>query len=76
MTTEPRVAFVTGASRGIGAGIARALSAAGHRVAVGFHEREDLAAAVVTEVAAAGGGAMMARLDLGDAASVRAAVRV
>lgn len=66
-----RTAFVTGASRGIGAGIARALAAAGHRVAVGYRERRDAAAAVVDEL---GVRAIAVQLDLGDDASVRAAV--
>jgi acetoacetyl-CoA reductase/3-oxoacyl-[acyl-carrier protein] reductase len=64
-----RTAFVTGASRGIGAGIARALAAAGHRVAVGYRER----AADATRVAAEIGGVAV-ELDLACDASVRAAV--
>jgi 3-oxoacyl-[acyl-carrier protein] reductase len=35
-----RTALVTGASRGLGAGIARALAGAGHRVAVGYRARQ------------------------------------
>ena len=71
---QSRTAFVTGASRGIGAGIARALGAAGHRVAVGFHERSTEAEAVVGELEAAGGRALAVQLDLGADASVHAAV--
>ncbi len=36
-----RVALVTGASRGIGSGIARALLGAGHRVAFGYRSRQE-----------------------------------
>ncbi len=39
--TEPRIAFVTGGTRGIGLACARALVAAGHRVAVGSRSRPD-----------------------------------
>ena len=40
------VALVTGATRGIGAGIARALAEAGWRVAIGYRERGAQAAAL------------------------------
>jgi acetoacetyl-CoA reductase/3-oxoacyl-[acyl-carrier protein] reductase len=64
-----RVALVTGASRGLGAGIAAALAGAGLRVAVGYREREDAA----QDVAASLPDARAVRLDLADAASVAAA---
>jgi len=69
-----RTALVTGASRGLGAGIARALAAAGHRVAVGYREREAEAEAVAADIKAAGGWALPVGLDQADDASVRAAV--
>src|SRR5262245_7870735 len=49
-----RVALVTGASRGIGAAIARALAAAGARVAVHYAQAEERARSVAAEIAAAG----------------------
>jgi 2-hydroxycyclohexanecarboxyl-CoA dehydrogenase len=65
-----RVALVTGAARGIGAGIARACAAAGARVALG-----DVAEASVRETAAAiGAEAVPLVMDVSDARSVRAAV--
>jgi 3-oxoacyl-[acyl-carrier protein] reductase len=63
-----RVAFVTGASRGIGAGTAAALAAQGHRVAVGYSGSEDAAAKVAADI-----GGIPVRIDVTDAASIDAA---
>ena len=72
--THPRIALVTGASRGIGKGIATALSKAGFGVAVGYREREDLASGLCRELRSAGGAQTLAvPLDQGDPASVEQA---
>ena len=63
-----RVAFVTGASRGIGAGTAAALAAQGHRVAVGYSGSEDAAAKIAADI-----GGIPVRIDVTDAASIDAA---
>ena len=47
-------ALVTGASRGIGATIAKALAAAGADVAITYEKSADAAAAVVKEIQATG----------------------
>lgn len=59
-----RVALVTGASKGIGAGIATALGQAGAHVAVGYGHDEAGAQRVVAGIEAAGGHAIAVRGDL------------
>ncbi len=64
------VALVTGASRGIGAQIARTLARRGIAVAVNYHRSADRAAAVVDEIVAAGGCARTIAADVRDAQAV------
>jgi NAD(P)-dependent dehydrogenase (short-subunit alcohol dehydrogenase family) len=59
-----RVALVTGASRGIGRGIAVALAAAGHDVVVNYASNADAAAKVVTELEETGVRALATRADI------------
>jgi 3-oxoacyl-[acyl-carrier protein] reductase len=67
-----RVSLVTGASRGIGRAVARALAGDGATVVLGARDEARLAEAVA-EIAAAGGTAHAVRLDVADRASVEAA---
>lgn len=72
MNLQQKVAVVSGASRGIGKATARALAARGATVAVVYRKQRDAAAAVVAEIAAAGGRAEAFQADVSDTASVRA----
>jgi len=65
-----KVAIITGASRGIGAATARALSAAGASVALAARDEAALDA-VATELSANGRAALAVRTDVGDAAAVK-----
>jgi 3-oxoacyl-[acyl-carrier protein] reductase len=60
---DGRTALVTGASQGIGAGVARRLAAAGARVVLAARSRDKLEALAV-EIESAGGRAFALELDL------------
>ncbi len=68
------VALVTGASRGLGAAIAKSLAASGHAVAVNFAHDESGANRTVAEIAAADGTARAYRFDVTDESAVQAGV--
>lgn len=69
-----RPALVTGASRGLGAGIALALAREGAPLAINYREREDKAREVVDQITAAGGRAIAVQADCTDEAAVAAMV--
>jgi 3-oxoacyl-[acyl-carrier protein] reductase len=74
---DGRAALVTGASRGIGRGIALELAARGARVAINYRRDEAAAADVVAQVTGLGGEALAVQGSLSEGAEVdRLAERV
>jgi 3-oxoacyl-[acyl-carrier protein] reductase len=67
---EGKVAIVTGASKGIGAGIAKALAHAGAAVVVNYSSSRAEAERVVEEITRAGGRALGVQADVSKAADV------
>ncbi len=66
-----KVAIVTGASKGIGAGIAKGLSAAGAAVVVNYASSKEGADRVVAEITGKGGKAIAIQADVSKAADVQ-----
>lgn len=65
-----RVVLVTGAGGTLGGAIARGFGAEGASVVVGYRRSQAAAESVAADIAAAGGSACAARLDVTDQASV------
>ncbi|NKM88140.1 SDR family oxidoreductase [Rhizobium laguerreae] len=70
--SDKRGAIVTGSSRGIGAATARRLARDGYAVTVNYLTNRDLAEAVVRDIEAAGGRAIVRQGDVADPAAVKA----
>ena len=71
-TENPRVAIVTGGSRGIGRQVAQRLAADGMAVVVNYAGNETEAKATVEAITEQGGRAVAARADVADADAVAA----
>ena len=72
MTDSDRTCVVTGASRGIGRGIAEELGAAGGNVVVNYNYSSDAAEETVAAVEEAGGDAIAVQADVADRDDVAA----
>jgi len=70
--TGPRVAVITGGSRGIGRAVTERLASDGLAVVVGYAASSKPADEIVTNVRLAGGSAGAVRADVADAAQVAA----
>jgi len=66
-----RIAVVTGASKGIGAGIAKGFAAEGANVVVNYASSKEDAERVITEIKEKGGKAIAVQADVSKAADVR-----
>lgn len=67
---QGKVALITGASKGIGAGIARELASRGAAVAVNYSGSKAAAEKLVTEIKAEGGKAVAVQADLSNPDSI------
>lgn len=72
MGDRPDVVVVTGASRGVGAGVAVGVARPGRHVVVNYREKERRAAEVVAAVRESGAGATAVQADLCDENAVSA----
>ena len=70
-TLSGKVAIVTGASKGIGAGIARLFAASGAAVVVNYATGKQAADALVADIEGAGGKAVAIQADLSKTADIR-----
>lgn len=69
-----KTAIITGASRGIGAEIARKLAAAGAKIVVNYSGSQEKAEAVAAEIQGNGGEAIAIKANVSDAEAVKAMV--
>ena len=72
---EDRVALVTGSGKGVGAGIARVLCAAGMKCVINCHSNPQMAEETLKQIRDAGGEAFVFRADVSDPERVQAMVQ-
>ncbi len=72
MPMSDKTCLITGASRGIGRGIAEEFAKEGARIAVNFRSSEEKATETAKRIQAAGGEALLAQADVSDPAAVEA----
>lgn len=69
---QDKIAIITGASRGIGAEIAKTTAQAGASVVINYTNNRSAADLVVSEIKSLGGNAISVRADVGDSLEVKA----
>ena len=74
MRLEGKVVVVTGASRGIGAGIARCMAREGAAVVVNYLRSEEQAYQVVKDIEISGRKALAIKADVGDYQQVKSMI--
>ena len=75
MRLKGKVTIVTGASRGIGAAIARRFAKEGSKVVIDYNRSEAEAVRLLDEIQKAGGEGMIVKADVSDPADVKRLVR-
>lgn len=73
-TTPKKYALVTGASRGLGRAVARAIAAQGIPVILNYHSNTEAAKSALAEIEACGGTAELMPCDVGDQGSIETAL--
>ncbi len=72
LDSNGEIALVTGASRGIGAEIAKTLASKGYRVVVNYAHDDGIADAVVSALAESGAKVLATKADVSDSSQVKA----
>jgi 3-oxoacyl-[acyl-carrier protein] reductase len=70
----PLIALVTGASKGIGAAVARRLAGDGYEIWLNYRSDDDAARAVAGDIESAGGRCRLLKFDVADETAVRDAL--